>query len=144
MGRIRLSMLALLALGACGGSPYASHNSVSAQAARASAIAETEKPAVPSQQDVDVLQRAPQQSTNVGPIAEACLSSGRQSATAQRCGCVQSVANRTLSEDAQIRGAILFEDPDAVQHLRRSNAASDERFWEAWQVYGERAAKLCA
>lgn len=81
-----------------------------------------------------------------GPIQKACQAQGRASATRARCGCVQAVADRELSNSDQRRGARYFKNPHALQVVRQdqSNNASNRRFWAAWKAYGERAAQLCS
>ena len=79
-----------------------------------------------------------------GPIQVACLKQGRKAASRARCGCVQAVANRELSARDQRRGAGYFSDPHALQQVRQSDNAGNERFWKAWKAYGQRAAALCS
>lgn len=79
-----------------------------------------------------------------GPIQRACQSQGRKAATAQRCGCVQAVANQALSPADQRRGVKFFRDPHKAQEVRQSSSASNERFWRDWKAFGDRAEQLCA
>ena len=78
-----------------------------------------------------------------GPIYSACKSSGRKQASRQRCGCVQAVANTSLSSDEQRRGAAFFSDPQRAQNTRQSDSSRDERFWKKWRAYSDRAAQMC-
>ena len=78
-----------------------------------------------------------------GPILEACLAAGRKQATRQRCGCVQAVADLSLSRDEQRRGAAFFEDPQGLQDLRMSNSTVNAQFWDRWKSYGSQAENLC-
>ncbi|MGB7241426.1 MAG: hypothetical protein WBC93_04965 [Sulfitobacter sp.] len=78
-----------------------------------------------------------------GPISSACLRDNRKAATRARCGCVQAVANRTLSKSHQERGASLFSDPARLQEVRQSDNAANERFWKAWKNFGAQAAEVC-
>ncbi|WP_223422285.1 hypothetical protein [Tateyamaria pelophila] len=78
-----------------------------------------------------------------GPIYSACQSSGRRAASRERCGCVQAVANTTLSPEEQRRGAGFFSDPHEAQEVRQSDKSRDERFWGKWRAYSNRAAQLC-
>jgi len=79
-----------------------------------------------------------------GPISAACLRSGRNAATHARCGCVQAVANRSLSNSEQRRGAVFFGDPHRAQQVRQSSRASDESFWLDWKEFGTSAEALCS
>ncbi len=74
-----------------------------------------------------------------GPIQNACLAGGRKGASGARCGCIQAVADRSLSNADQRRGARYFKDPGELQEVRQSSRASDERFWRAWKAFGEQA-----
>ncbi len=78
-----------------------------------------------------------------GPIYSACQSGGRKAATRQRCGCVQAVANTTLSPDEQRRGAALFREPHQAQEIRQSDRSRDERFWGKWTSFAQRAEQVC-
>lgn len=78
-----------------------------------------------------------------GPIYSACKSGGRKQATRARCGCVQAVANISLSPDDQRRGAGFFKDPHRAQEVRQSNVRRDERFWIRWKAYSDEAARIC-
>lgn len=79
-----------------------------------------------------------------GPIQRACMADGRRAASRARCGCVQAVADQSLSASDQRRGAGYFNDPHALQQVRQSDNASNERFWKTWKAYGQEAAAICA
>lgn len=79
-----------------------------------------------------------------GPIQRACQTQARRAASRARCGCIQAVANRSLSSADQKRGARYFKNPAKLQEVRQSDIASNERFWKQWKSYGQQAAKLCA
>lgn len=79
-----------------------------------------------------------------GPIQQACQAASRKAASRARCGCVQAVADQTLSASDQRRGARYFEDPATLQEVRQSDSPANERFWKAWKAYGQTAAALCA
>lgn len=78
-----------------------------------------------------------------GPIYAACRSSGRDAASAARCGCVQWVADRSLSASDQKRGAGYFQAKQALQDVRQSDRAANARFWDTWTSFGENAAQQC-
>lgn len=106
---------AALGLTACGGSSYSSARAVPA------------KPVLFA----------------TGPIYSACRSGGRDQANRTRCGCVQAVANQSLSASDQSRGAGFFGNPQQAQEVRVSDRAVDERFWRRWKDYSESAARQC-
>lgn len=85
----------------------------------------------------------PTQLYATGPLQRACVTQGRAQASAQRCGCVQAVADRQLSNAEQRRGVKAFKDPHKVQEWRQSNRASDNAFWAAWKAFGHSAETLC-
>ena len=78
-----------------------------------------------------------------GEIYTACRGAGRKEATDQRCGCVQWVANQTLSPAQQVRGAGYFSDQQGLQDTRQSDGAANERFWAAWKEFGQQAGGQC-
>ncbi|MBD3664578.1 hypothetical protein [Sulfitobacter aestuariivivens] len=78
-----------------------------------------------------------------GPIYKACQQDRRKAASRSRCGCVQAVADQSLSSADQKRGAKYFKDPGKLQEVRQSDNAGNERFWKAWKAYGQTAAALC-
>ncbi|MEX0279750.1 MAG: hypothetical protein AB3N13_01025 [Arenibacterium sp.] len=78
-----------------------------------------------------------------GPIAVACLQAGRKAATRELCGCVQAVANESLSSGDQRRGARFFADPALAHSVWRSSSASDDAFWDRWKAFAASAAKTC-
>ena len=78
-----------------------------------------------------------------GPIKRACLAQDRRAATSSRCGCVQAVADRELTNAQQRRGVKSFKDPHKMQQWRQSDRASDNAFWDVWKAYGQTAARLC-
>lgn len=120
-----LSCLALVA--ACsGGTRYSSHN---AQGARAYSS--------PLGQPAPTLFAS-------GPIANACQASGRKQASKARCGCVQAVADMSLSSSDQRRGAGFFSDPHSAQEMRTSDSGSNEAFWRRWKAFGDQAGQLCS
>tara|TARA_R110002049_G_scaffold307712_2_gene509100 strand:- start:71722 stop:72096 length:375 start_codon:yes stop_codon:yes gene_type:complete len=79
-----------------------------------------------------------------GPIQKACLSGGRKAASHTRCGCVQAIADQSLSASDQRRAAKMFGDPHQFQEVRQSSNADNERFWLAWKAFGQNAAAACA
>ncbi|MGJ8544303.1 MAG: hypothetical protein ACSHWZ_02590 [Sulfitobacter sp.] len=79
-----------------------------------------------------------------GPIQKACLSQGRKGASRARCGCIQAVADQSLSNGDQRRGAKYFKDPGKLQDVRQSDNVNHERFWKEWKAFGQTAAAMCS
>ncbi|MEM9969251.1 MAG: hypothetical protein AAF755_14325 [Pseudomonadota bacterium] len=78
-----------------------------------------------------------------GPIQTACQADGRAAASLVLCGCVQAIADQSLSAADQRRGARYFEDPAALQEVRQSDNRSNEKFWQSWKAFGVKAEETC-
>lgn len=78
-----------------------------------------------------------------GPISDACIASGREKRSRQLCGCIQAVANRTLTRAQQNRAVLFYSDPDMAESTRMSDAPDDKRFWDAYKGYAEKAQDQC-
>lgn len=78
-----------------------------------------------------------------GIIERACKQSNRPGATGQLCGCIQKVANRSLSMGERRRVAKWFRDPHQAQVVRQSDRRRDEILWERYKAFGERARQTC-
>ncbi len=79
-----------------------------------------------------------------GPVEKACLKSGSSAASPALCGCIQQVADMTLSGDDQKMAARLIKDPDKAQEIRTSDNARHEAFWLRYKSFGETAESFCA
>ena len=78
-----------------------------------------------------------------GPISKACMASDRKARSRELCGCIQTVADQTLSNGQQRRAVAFYNDPHSAQVIRQSGNSNDERFWEAYSAYSERAKSIC-
>lgn len=78
-----------------------------------------------------------------GPISDVCLRSDRKARSPALCGCIQAVANQTLSGAEQRRAVGFYSDPHSAQEVRTSTRLGDQRFWEAYTAYAERAERVC-
>lgn len=138
MVRVSVFITLLAGLSACaGGSQYSSQRAVKAPV---NYIAVT-----PGAKPVGVQQpAAPAFGFATGPIYDACRGAGRESASRQRCGCVQWVADKELTASQQRRGAGYFDNQAELQEVRQSDAARNEAFWTAWKAYGEQAKQICS
>ncbi|MDO5622198.1 MAG: hypothetical protein Q4G24_12090 [Paracoccus sp. (in: a-proteobacteria)] len=79
-----------------------------------------------------------------GPIDSACVRSERGARNVQLCGCVQQVANMTLSRTDQRRAAGFFRDADAAQQVRMSKSDSDNAFWARYKNFTSTAEAYCS
>lgn len=137
MIRITIALIAAAGLSACGGSRYASSN---ARVAPAPAPVQTFD-AITG--EIKTLPAPVALPFATGPIYRACQAEGRKSASRARCGCIQAVADRSLSGTDQARGAKYFANPGRLQEVRQSDNAGNERFWLAWKAFGQDAAAQC-
>lgn len=76
-------------------------------------------------------------------IEKACKQSDRQAANSRLCGCIQDVADLTLSRGEQRVAASFFADPDKAQAVRQSDRRSDEQFWQKYVNFGSTAEAYC-
>ena len=76
-------------------------------------------------------------------IQNACMKSGRKAASRTLCGCIQDVADLTLSPTDQRRAATFFSDPHRTQEVRQSDARRDEQFWVRYKAFGGQAQTYC-
>ena len=78
-----------------------------------------------------------------GPIDSACVRSDRK-ASRQLCGCIQQVADMTLSRSDQRRAAKFFGDAERAQEVRMSKSDSDNAFWARYKNFATTAEAYCA
>jgi hypothetical protein len=76
-------------------------------------------------------------------IERACNASDRRAATPALCSCIQRVADQTLTNADQRKGARFFRDPQRAQEVRKSDTTADDAFWERWRNFGRTAANVC-
>lgn len=93
---------------------------------------------------VAVERAAPIQLYATGPIQTACLRADRKAATRQLCGCVQAVANRSLSNADQRLAVTFFSDPHRAQEVRQSDNRRHEVFWDKYKAFAARAESTCS
>ncbi|GGL50986.1 hypothetical protein GCM10011392_01410 [Wenxinia marina] len=82
--------------------------------------------------------------TASGEIGQACMAGGRSAANPRLCGCIQSVANQTLSRADQRRAARFFDDPDEAQETRTRDDSATEAFWRRYRDFANRAESACS
>lgn len=76
-------------------------------------------------------------------IERACVKSDRRAASKPLCGCIQDVADMTLSRGDQKRAAEFFKEPHKAQVIRQSSRSSDEKFWLRYKEFGQNARTFC-
>jgi len=79
-----------------------------------------------------------------GTIENACNRSDRQAANRALCGCIQDVADLTLSGTDQRMAASFFSGPHTAQLIRQSDCTSHESFWQRYKNFGQTAEVYCA
>lgn len=78
-----------------------------------------------------------------GLIERACIKSDRKAASRNLCGCIQQVADLTLSSSDQRLAATFFKDPHKAQVVRQSDRATHEAFWKRYKAFGQTAQAYC-
>src|SRR5690606_4035064 len=79
-----------------------------------------------------------------GPIDSACVRSDRGARSGSLCGCIQQVANKTLSTADQRRAAAFFRNPDQAQQVRMSRSDADNAFWRRYTSFAGTAEAYCS
>ncbi|WP_108484729.1 hypothetical protein [Oceaniglobus ichthyenteri] len=79
-----------------------------------------------------------------GAIERACLKSDRRAASRSLCGCIQGVADLTLSRQDQRLAAKFFRDPHQSQVVRQSDNSNHETFWKKYRQFGNTAKAYCS
>ena len=79
-----------------------------------------------------------------GPIDSACVRSDRATRSGALCGCIQQVADQTLSRADQRRAARFFHDADEAQQVRMSKSDADNAFWARYKNFAATAEAYCA
>ena len=77
-------------------------------------------------------------------IERACLSADRPGANRVLCGCIQDVANLTLTPSEQHKAAKFFDNPHRAQEVRQSISRSDQKFWTRYKLFGSSAKTYCS
>ncbi|MEM0935359.1 MAG: hypothetical protein AAF646_00845 [Pseudomonadota bacterium] len=76
-------------------------------------------------------------------IERACNQSDRRAVTRELCSCIQRVADQTLTNADQRKGARFFRDPQRAQEVRKSDTPANDAFWERWRNFGTQARNIC-
>lgn len=78
-----------------------------------------------------------------GPVDSACVRSERAAGNARLCGCIQQVADMTLSRADQRRAAGFFRDAQQAQDVRTSKRDGDNAFWARYKNFAATAEAYC-
>ncbi|SLN48743.1 hypothetical protein ROJ8625_02385 [Roseivivax jejudonensis] len=78
-----------------------------------------------------------------GPMKTACLRSDRAQRNSRLCGCIQSVADQSLSNAEQRLAVSFFSDPHRAQEIRQSDRPNHERMWRNYKAFVGRAERSC-
>ena len=78
-----------------------------------------------------------------GPIDNACVRFERGARSPQLCGCVQQVADQTLSRSDQRTAARFFSAPHKAQVVRMSKRDADNAFWARYKNFAGAAERYC-
>jgi hypothetical protein len=78
-----------------------------------------------------------------GPISRACLMSDRKARSRQLCGCIQAVADMSLSGRDQSLAASFYSNPQKAQDIRQSDNPNNGRFWKKYREYSDTAEQIC-
>ncbi|WP_371227198.1 hypothetical protein [Roseovarius sp. 2305UL8-3] len=78
-----------------------------------------------------------------GPLQKACMASERKARSRELCGCIQAVADNTLSNSQQRMAVGFYDDPHRAQEIRQSDNPSHEKFWKDYRAYGDAAERTC-
>ncbi|GGB24539.1 hypothetical protein [Allosediminivita pacifica] len=92
---------------------------------------------------VDRFNSAPRVLYASGPIKSACQSSGRTQASSALCGCIQAVADTTLTGGDQRKAVRFFREPHEAQVVKMSKTAYDDEFWDRYEDFANRAERSC-
>ena len=79
-----------------------------------------------------------------GPISRACMASDRKASSTQLCGCIQQVANRTLTGSDQRLAAKIMRKPQMAQDIKMSKSGTQKDFWERYKAFGATASQSCS
>lgn len=78
-----------------------------------------------------------------GPINTACLNSDRRARSRSLCGCIQSVADASLTGSDQRKAARFFKDPQKAHDVWMSQRPSDDAFWDRYKAFAARSERSC-
>ncbi|MDJ0824698.1 MAG: hypothetical protein QNJ16_04275 [Rhodobacter sp.] len=81
---------------------------------------------------------------SAGMIERACMKADRKAASRALCGCIQDVADQTLSRSDQRLAVKFFKDPHMAQEIRQSDRESHEVFWKKYKAFGATAKSYCS
>lgn len=78
-----------------------------------------------------------------GFIGNACLKANRPSSSRALCDCIDRVAKQEMTRQQQKKAARFFSDPHKAQQVRQSDRPSDEKLWQSYKAFSQKATKTC-
>lgn len=81
---------------------------------------------------------------SAGAVGNACMKSDRKGASRALCGCIQQVADMTLSRSDQRLAAKFFKDPQKAQDMRQAKGERNNAFWAKYKNFGSTAEAYCS
>ena len=78
-----------------------------------------------------------------GALKRACVKSDRSAANPALCGCIQRIADQTLTRSEQRMVSKFFRDPNLAQQVRKSDTTRDDQFWVRYMAFGKTARASC-
>lgn len=135
-----VSLILILSLAGCAGGYHRAKREMAAPAPRVISPA----PVSTARAGAVVIAPAPvKKPFATGPVQRACLASDRKARSRELCGCIQAVANQTLSGSDQRLAVSFYSDPHSAQEIRQSDRDSHRRFWTTYREYTDRAEQTC-
>jgi hypothetical protein len=81
---------------------------------------------------------------SAGVVESACLKSERKGVSRALCGCIQQVADLTLTRSDQRLAAKFFKDPQKAQDMRQAKGDRNNEFWSKYKNFGATAEAYCS
>ena len=72
------------------------------------------------------------------------MASDRRASNYSLCGCIQQVADRTLTGSDQRLAAKIMRKPQMAQDIKMSKTRTNNVFWERYKVFGAAASQNCS
>jgi hypothetical protein len=80
---------------------------------------------------------------STGPISRACIASDRKARNPRLCGCIQTVADQSLSGRDQRKAARFFRNPQRAMDVKMSKTTADDAFWDRYKLFASRSERSC-
>ncbi|KPP87037.1 MAG: hypothetical protein HLUCCO07_15035 [Rhodobacteraceae bacterium HLUCCO07] len=134
-----VSLILILSLAGCAGGYYRAKREMAQPAPRVAAAT----PAVTTRPSASVTPAPAARPFATGRIQRACMASDRKARSRELCGCIQAVADQTLSGSDQRLAVSFYGDPHRAQDIRQSDRDNHRRFWTKYREYTDGAERTC-